>query len=155
MNEIERLHLADRDTAEQLWALQHVAYREEAKRIGVSDLPPLKDTVASLQACGETFYGLYTDDGELAGAVSTEEETGGRTVICRMMVHPERFRQGIGSRLLKHVIAAVAPGSELAVTAEIRNEPAVRLYERYGFRRVQTFRPAPGITMVQFSRQVF
>lgn len=154
MKEIQRLHIADHDTAEQLWALQHAAYLEEARRIGVSDLPPLQDTVASLQACGETFYGFYTDDGELAGAVSTEQVTAGKTVICRMMVLPEHFRQGIGSRLLEHVIAVVPAGSELAVTAEIRNEPAVRLYESYGFRRVETFRPAPDITMVQFSRLI-
>jgi ribosomal protein S18 acetylase RimI-like enzyme len=154
MNDIERLNMADRDTAEQVWALQHAAYREEAKRIGVSDLPPLQDTVAGLQACLETFYGIFTADGQLAGAVSTEQANGDQTVICRMMVHPDYFRQGMGSRLLQQVLSAEPPGSEWTVTAEIRNMPALRLYERHGFRRVRTFRPAPDITMVVLSRAV-
>ncbi|TJY38527.1 GNAT family N-acetyltransferase [Cohnella pontilimi] len=154
MLQVERLHLSVPDTAEQLWALQHAAYREEAKRIGVSDLPPLRDTIASLQACRETFYGCYNEDGELIGAVSTEEEAPGKTVICRMMVRPDQFRQGIGSRLLRHVIGAAEPSSELTVTSEIRNEPALRLYEGHGFRRVSTFSPAPDIQMVLFTLPV-
>jgi ribosomal protein S18 acetylase RimI-like enzyme len=154
MRQVERLNLSVLETAEQLWAMQHAAYREEAKRIGVADLPPLKDTMASLQASKETFYGCFSEDGDLTGAISTEEEAPGKTVICRMMVRPDQFRRGIGSLLLEHVISEAAPVGELSVTAEIRNEPALRLYERYGFRRVRTFSPAPDVTMVLFSRPV-
>ncbi|WP_276357782.1 GNAT family N-acetyltransferase [Cohnella caldifontis] len=150
--DIRRLDLRDRELAEELWALQHAAYRQEADLIGVPSLPPLQDTVQSLQNCGETFYGCFGDDGELVGAVSTEAEDGGMTV-CRMMVHPARFRQGIGSRLMSYVLSETPSVREWTVTAEIRNLPAIRLYERHGFLPGGTFQPAPDITMVRLSRK--
>ncbi|MBW5449389.1 GNAT family N-acetyltransferase [Cohnella sp. CFH 77786] len=150
---IHPLDLTNPDIAEELWALQHAAYRREADLIGVPDLPPLKDTVLTLQHCGETFYGCWTEDGELAGAISIEDEPDGVTVICRMMVQPDYFRKGIGSALVAHVLAEVPGGSEVSVTAETRNEPAVRLYERQGFQPEEIFKPAPGITMVRYVRK--
>lgn len=151
---IERLRVADPETAEQLWALQHAAYRREAELIGVADLPPLRDTVESLRLCGETFYGYVTDDGDIVGAVSTERESENEVAICRMMVHPDHARQGIGGKLLQHVIDGADCGALLTVTAEVRNEPAVRLYERFGFRPAGRLDPAPGIRMVRMTRRV-
>lgn len=151
---IQRLDLADAETAEELWAMQHAAYRQEAALIGVPDLPPLRDTVESLRTCGEVFYGYRGDDGVLAGAVSLEEEPGGRFAICRMMVDPERQRQGIGSRLLEHVLAELPVGREIEVTAEARNRPAIRLYERLGFEAEDTFHPDPRVSMIRFVRTV-
>lgn len=150
--QIERLDLRDRDTAEELWSLQHAAYRIEASLIGVADLPPLRETIGDLQACGETFWGLRTPEGQLAGALATERE-GEKTIICRMMVHPAFFRQGIGHRLLSRVMAEHSPNGLWEVTAEIRNRPAIALYEKNGFRPVETFSPVPGITMVRMRSQ--
>ncbi len=147
---IERLDLRSEDTAEELWSLQHAAYRVEASIIGVADLPPLRETVADLMVCGETFWGCRTEDGDLVGAISTEKETEGDTVtLCRVMVHPERFRQGIGRLLLTHAIEAYPEGVRFEVTAETRNRPAIALYERLGFRAVDTFAPRPDIAMLR------
>lgn len=72
---IQSLSLRDEDTLGQLWRLQHMAYRLEAKIIGFQDIPPLLDTMETLQNCGETFYGCVDDgDGELLGAVAVAEE---------------------------------------------------------------------------------
>jgi ribosomal protein S18 acetylase RimI-like enzyme len=154
--EIKKLHLKDSDTAEQLWELQHAAYRIEASLIGApqSALPPLRDTVETLRQCRETFYGYLTEDGGIAGAISLEQETPDRYVICRMMVHPERFRQGIASLLMQHVLSVVPPGSVLTVTAEIRNRPAIALYKRYGMTECKSFQPVPGITMIRLALTV-
>lgn len=150
---IQELNLADRSVAEELWALQHASYRHEAALIGAADLPPLQDTVHSLQNCGEKFYGFFSGDEELAGAISTETGSSGERVICRVMVRPDFFRQGIGTRLLQHVISETPAGTLLVVTAEVRNTPAVRLYEQNGFVRAGTFKPAPHITMIRFEKK--
>ncbi|MBB6694816.1 GNAT family N-acetyltransferase [Cohnella xylanilytica] len=147
---IERLDLTDENTAEELWSLQHAAYRVEASLIGVADLPPLRESVADLMACGETFWGCRTEDGDLVGAISTEEETEGGTVaLCRVMVHPEHFRQGVGRLLLTHAIGAYPGDVRWEVTAEKRNLPAIALYEKLGFRAVETFAPRPDIAMLR------
>ncbi|XID95893.1 GNAT family N-acetyltransferase [Paenibacillaceae bacterium WGS1546] len=150
MDIIVELDIRDADTAEEVWALQHPAYRAEAALIGVADLPPLQDTVRTLQACGETFLGLRNAEGELAGAVSYEQEEAGRYAICRMMVHPDCMRRGIGSRLLGRLLSGLPATAEWTVTAEIRNVPAIALYEKFGFVRRESFKPVPDIEMVRF-----
>jgi hypothetical protein len=53
---------------------------------------------------------------------------------------------------MRHILSE-SPGCQWKVTAEIRNAPAIGLYERHGFVQERTFRPAPGITMVQLGRR--
>lgn len=153
---IRRLDLTRRETAEEIWALQHRAYRLEAKTIGVSGLPPLHDTVASLQRCAERFYGEFDADDLLAGAISYLEERDGKDgpicVICRLMVDPERLRQGIGSRLVEYVLNDRPHGTVWRVTAESRNAPAIALYENKGFVGQAACQPVSGISMIRFER---
>jgi ribosomal protein S18 acetylase RimI-like enzyme len=143
------LDIRQLETAEEVWALQHPAYRLEAALIGVATLPPLMDTIESLQACGEVFWGYRDPDENLAGAVSYEEEREGLYTICRLMVHPDYLRQGIGSLLVKHLLFQLPDTAICTVTAEIRNLPAIALYERCGFKRLETFKPIPEITMLR------
>jgi GNAT superfamily N-acetyltransferase len=150
---IVSLHIKQQETAEEVWALQHPAYRVEAALIGVSDLPPLRDTVKSLQKCGESFWGYRDDDeGDLIGAISFVQEREAHYTICRMMVHPDFLRRGIGSLLMKHLLLGPPKFVTWTVTAEIRNLPALSLYESFGFIRSDTFEPIPGVTMQRLER---
>jgi ribosomal protein S18 acetylase RimI-like enzyme len=150
---IVSLNIKDRNTAEEVWALQHPAYRAEAALIGVLDLPPLQDTIQSLQSCGESFFGYRVPEGELAGAVSFEQEEELQYTLCRLMVHPKYFRKGIGGQLVNHLLSALPPAATCNVTAEIRNVPAIKLYERAGFVRTETFQPVFDITMVRMQHR--
>ena len=147
----EVIQMKNVEAAEEVWALQHAAYRVEAAIIGVTDLPPLHETVESLRHSNETFYGFRSPEGELAGALSFAREQDGRYFIGRLMVHPEYFRQGIGFRLLSYLLAAF-PTVHWTVTAEARNSPALALYEKVGFVRISSYEPAPGITLHQLER---
>lgn len=147
----EVIQMKDKEAAEEVWALQHAAYRVEAAIIGVANLPPLQETVEDLRGIEETFYGFRSPEGELAGAISYAQEQDGRCVICRLMVHPEHFRKGIGSRLLSLLLAAF-PAVRWTVTAEARNAPALILYEKAGFVRTRSYEPVPGITLFKLER---
>lgn len=147
---IRSLELQTFDTSETVWALQHAAYRYEALRIGETALPPLLDTVETLQRCGETFFGHFEADGELTGAVSVKADADGTAEICRLMVDPERFRQGIGSALLKYLFTEALPERSWSVTTEIRNLPAIGLYTRHGFISAERWCPTPALTLVRF-----
>ncbi|MCC3375835.1 N-acetyltransferase [Cohnella sp. REN36] len=152
MAQIERLDLRKAETAEELWLLQHAAYRVEAELIGVADLPPLKDTIATLQAAEEIFWGFRDEEGELVGVLATEHPKADEAVISRMMVHPSQFRRGIAGRLLGFVLEAAPPSTAWEVTAEERNLPAIALYQRFGFREAGRFRPRADIVMIRMIR---
>lgn len=152
MPTIERLDLSSMDNASDLWRLQHAAYRIEAELIGVPDLPPLHDTIASLQASEEAFWGCRDSDGELIGAIAAERAKDGSGVISRMMVHPDHFRKGIAGALIAHMMEAWKEVRAWEVTAEARNLPAIALYERSGFVAGETFHPRDDITMITMKR---
>ena len=146
---ITLLSLKDKDTVQQIWALQHMAYPLEAERIGFSEIPPLMDTFESIALCGEIFYGFETEDGELAGAIAVEEKPDTVT-ISRMMVHPDCFRQGIASSLVQHVLDTYREVQEFTVSTGLKNTPAVRLYEKFGFQPEVTYEVAPGVELSDF-----
>lgn len=150
---IETIRMNDRDAVEELWALQHAAYRAEAALIGVATLPPLLDTVETLLASPERYYGFRTAEGQLVGAISCETDSEGRNTLCRLMVHPDYHRQGIGSNLLEYMLSH-EPAAVWTVTAEVRNRPALALYEKAGFVRKGTQNPVPDITLVLLERLV-
>lgn len=150
---IQSLSLRDEDTLGQLWRLQHMAYRLEAKIIGFQDIPPLLDTMETLQNCGETFYGCVDDgDGELLGAVAVAEEEINTLTITRMMVHPDHFRKGIAASLMQYVFAEHPDLPRYIVSTGTRNQPAVNLYRRFGFEPVEAVQIAPGVELTTFHK---
>src|SRR3954466_51630 len=92
---IHRLALSDDDTLRGLWELQRAAYAVEAELIGFDGIPPLRESLDDLRACGESFLG--TED--LTGAVSWVRLDDGTLDICRLVVHPRAHRTGIASAL--------------------------------------------------------
>lgn len=151
---IRQMDLSDSSTVEELWALQHAAYRQEAALIGAADLPPLLDTLEKIRHSEEAYYGYFMEDQELAGAVSMLSAAGECT-LCRLMVAPAFLRRGIASALLQHLIDGLFPGSAWVVNAEVRNVPAIRLYERNGFHIANYWQPSPRLTMARMVRPGF
>ncbi|MBE7683020.1 MULTISPECIES: GNAT family N-acetyltransferase [Paenibacillus] len=149
---IQLLSLNDLETTGQLWRLQHVAYRLEAEMIGFQDIPPLMDTIESLQSCGETFYGCLDDEEELLGAVAVAEEEKGTLTITRMMVHPEHFRKGIAAALMRHVFEQYPDLPRYIVSTGTLNQPAVNLYTKFGFIPVEVTSIAPGVELTTFHK---
>lgn len=146
---ITPLSLQDQDTLEQLWRLQHIAYRLEAERIGFHQIPPLMDTLDTLRACGEQFYGRVDEEAEIIGAVAVEEGTDS-ICISRMMVHPDCFKQGIASSLMEYVLKEYNKVPLKVVSTGALNLPAVSLYQKYGFKPVSSEEIAPGVELITF-----
>lgn len=146
---IRALNHRDEQIAAQIWRLQHAAYRAEAALIGIAELPPLQETIADIRQLEETFYGIVGDDGELAAALSVES-AGDELTICRVMVHPDRFRTGLARRLLRHIEAVHEAVTGFRVSAAVTNEPAVRLYTSLGYVPVREYSPLAGLVMAEF-----
>lgn len=132
---IKRLDIKDTYTTEQIVDLQKQAYILEAELIDFYDIPPLKDTIDTLKQCDEIFYGYYADD-VLAGLISykLEEEV---LDIYRVAVRPEYFRRGIARQMIEFVGSINNGIKRIIVSTGLKNQPAVSLYLRLGFKKVR------------------
>jgi GNAT superfamily N-acetyltransferase len=148
--QIAPLDLDAEPTAEALVALQRASYRVEAALLGTDDLPALRELPADLRASGESFLGAHVD-GRLVGAISWKALAGGTVDIHRLVVHPDAFRQGIGTQLLQALDEQLRPRRTLVATGAA-NVPARRLYEGLGFRAVGEQVVGQGVRLVHMER---
>ena len=135
--------------AKRILGLQKASYEVEAEIIGSRDLPPLRESVGELRDCGEEFH-VYYSDGKLAGAISFKRMDGIMD-IHRLMVHPAYFRKGIATELLAK-IEELYPFDELIVSTGAKNGPAIRFYERHGFRKIKETMMSEGILIACFKK---
>lgn len=133
--------------------LGRAAYRVEADLIGFDGIPPLHETAEQVCASSETFWGCRLE-GRLAGVIAFEriEQPEAEVEISRLIVHPDFFRRGIGSRLLEVVLARHPEAVRFTVSTGEKNIPAVSLYERYGFQTDGRREVAPGVWIMIMSR---
>ena len=84
--------------------------------------------------------GLRAADGTLAGCVALTRYGDGLAVVGMMLVDEHFGRQGLGRRLMDHVLAAAGPAT-VFLYATALGRP---LYERVGFRAIATVTTSVG-----------
>ncbi len=147
---IRAIHLFNDSELEQLWFLQHTAYRIEAERAGFQHVPPILETMSQLQSSEQNYIGFFHEEC-LWGALSYVIDDTSLT-ICRLMVDPEHFRQGIAFQLIEHIIETSHQIQEFIVYTGAKNTAAVQLYQKHGFHPVGDVEAASGIVLTEFKR---
>lgn len=130
--------------------LQFLSFKVEADLIEFYEIPPLKDTIESLQKCGETFFGYYIDN-ELCGVISYKNENK-ELDIHRLMVHPNHFRKGIARELLEYIQKNEVGYETIIVATGSKNAPAVRFYQYNGFEITEERTVAEGLSLTFFKK---
>ncbi|MEW9097136.1 MAG: GNAT family N-acetyltransferase [Clostridiaceae bacterium] len=132
---IKKLDIENKYILEKILDIQKASYLVEAEIIGFYDIPTLKDTIETIKESEETFYGYYMDN-ILAGLISykVEEEI---LDIHRVAIHPNFFRRGIGEKLLNFIQTTQKDVNKILVTTGKENKPAVNLYIKNGFKKVE------------------
>lgn len=149
---ITKLNREDQAILEQMINVQRAAYAVEADLIGTRNIPPLNETIEELEAVhDEEFFG-FVMDGELMGFVATMDESP-HLRISRMVVDPKFFKNGIGKALVLYVLNHRKPGQPVIVSTGEKNEPARRLYEKFGFQLQRTFEVGDGTGIVEFIKK--
>ena len=147
---IKRLDLHNNNLVKELFELQRASYLVEAKLINFFEIPPLKETMAELKKCGESFLGYFECD-KLTGALSYTSE-GEVLTICRMIVHPNHFRKGIAQKLLEEAEKINGEMSIIKVSTGKENIPAKKLYQKNGYKLVGDFEVVPGLYISNFEK---
>lgn len=132
--------------------VQIPSYKIEAEIIDFYEIPPLKDTVETLQQCGETFFGYFLSE-ELCGAISIKVE---KDVIDihRLIVHPKYFRKGIAKKLLDFIEGNLEGIKTILVSTGSKNTPAVNFYEKNGFSKIGETRVNERLSLTSFKKKI-
>jgi len=149
---IRKLQIEDVRDAGCVLAMQIPSYMVEAELIGFFEIPPLKDSLATLMQCGETFYGYFIDE-QLAGAISYKMECQVLD-IYRMMVHPSYFRRGIARSLIGYIEHVEDGIEKMLVSTGTKNIPAKQLYASLGFVEVGEREVAEGVYVTLFEKMM-
>ena len=145
---IRLLDLTQLDIANSILELQRASYLVEAELIEFYQIPQLSESLSSLQACQETFYGYYIGDA-LAGIISFKVVKDVLD-IHRVAVHPKSFRRGIAQKLIRYAEELYQHISQITVRTGSANIPAVNLYLHCGYRITRTLRISEDLDVTEF-----
>jgi len=147
---IEPLDHRDRAVAQRIHAIQWAAYTQEAQLLGVTDFPPLRQTVERIQDSEEQFLGAVAL-GTLAGIAAIEQTQDPQALcISSLVVMPAMQRRGVASALLREVLRRFGSHT-LVVSTAAANGPALALYGRFGFAELDR-RLAGSLELVRLGR---
>ncbi len=89
-----------------------------------------------LKAPGVTFWSIW-DGHALAGCGALKQHDGQLGEVKSMRTHRAHLRKGAGARMLEHIINKARARGLSRLSLETGSspafEPAIRLYQRYGF----------------------
>jgi len=146
---VKQINHAKRDYAQKIYTLFQASYLVEAKLLEVDYFPPLKRSVHDIMQSDTEFYGFWKAD-EVAGLIEIKQELD-CTDIHSLVVHPNYFRQNLGSQLVSFVLKSV-DSSTFTVETGLKNIPAIKLYEKLGFEEVGQWDLTSGIRKVKFRK---
>ena len=154
--------LDQQQCAEQIHALQMLAYRQEADLLQIRDFPPLHRTVADIRQQPTQYWGIWQHGQTpiLIAAIGLETivdaanaaesaSRGERMLIASLVVASNYQRQGLAKRLLRYSINRL-PKTAWQVSTASQNQAALQLYQSCGFVEERRFqRPIDGNQQLQ------
>lgn len=125
---------AQKEDLEEILKLQYLAYQSEAKLFGNMDIPPLKQTIEEVydEFQKGAILKAVDDGGVIIGSVRAYQD-GGTVYIGKLMVHPSKQGQGIGTQLLLEMEKQY-PNQRYELFTSTRSEKNIALYQKLGYK---------------------
>lgn len=147
---IKRLQNTDIEVSKKIRSVFQSSYKIEAELLNATDFPPLKRPLENYVNSETAFFG-YLNDKELAGVIEITHNNN-FTHINSLVVSPNFFRQGIARKLMEFVFETFDSNLYVVETG-LKNEPATKLYEKFGFKPVKQWDTDHGVRKVKFERK--
>lgn len=125
---------AEKEDLQRILDLQYLAYQSEAKLFNNPDIPPLKQTLAEVESEYQKGVVLKAVDknNTIIGSVRAYYDND-TVYIGKLMVHPEKQGQGIGTQLLA-AIENEYPQKRYELFTSSRSKKNIELYEKSGYK---------------------
>jgi len=148
---IERATISD---AEEILALQKLAYRSEAEIYNDFNIPPLVQTLESLQKDFENqFFVKAVTHGRIIGSVRTYKK-GETCYIGRLIVHPDFQNRGIGTKLMYEIEKVFNHCKRFELFTGDKSERNLFLYEKLGYQIYKKAKITDQTTIVYLEKKV-
>lgn len=125
---------AEKEDLQKILDLQYLAYQSEARLFDNQDIPPLKQTLADVE--NEYQKGLILkaldEDKTIIGSVRAFCDNG-TVYIGKLMVHPSKQGQGIGTQLLL-AMEKQYPKQRYELFTSTKSEKNIALYRKLGYK---------------------
>lgn len=124
---------AEKEDLEEILKLQYLAYQSEAKLFGNMDIPPLMQTLEEVydEFQKGAILKAVDDGGIIIGSVRAYQD-GGTVYIGKLMVHPSKQGQGIGTQLLLEMEKQYL-NQRYELFTSTRSEKNIALYQKLGY----------------------
>ena len=125
---------AQKEDLEEILKLQYLAYQSEAKLFGNMDIPPLMQTLEEVydEFQKGAILKAVDDGGIIIGSVRAYQD-GGTVYIGKLMVHPSKQGQGIGTQLLLEMEKQYL-NQRYELFTSTRSEKNIALYQKLGYK---------------------
>ena len=125
---------AEKGDLQKILDLQYIAYQSEARLFKNQDIPPLKQTLADVEKEYQKGIVLKVldDDKTIIGSVRAFCENG-TVYIGKLMVHPSKQGQGIGTKLLIEMEKQY-PKQRYELFTSTKSEKNIVLYQKLGYK---------------------
>jgi ribosomal protein S18 acetylase RimI-like enzyme len=146
---IEKLNNKELKIAKNIYSVFQSSYKVEAKLLNAKNFPPLKRSVENFLKSNSIFFGFYNDIA-LTGIIELIKYEN-YTHIRSLVVDPSHFRKGIASKLMKHTFTLVE-SNLIVVETGVKNKPAIKLYEQFGFKETKQWDTDHGVRKVKLEK---
>jgi ribosomal protein S18 acetylase RimI-like enzyme len=139
---------ANKDDLRDILALQKLAYKSEAELYDDHSIPPLTQTIESIEGDFSSHLFLKATISErIIGSVRAYMNHS-TCYVGRLIVHPDLQNQGIGGKLLKAIECHFSGAKRFELFTGHRSKRNIHLYEKNGYREFRREQASKNIIMV-------
>ena len=136
------------DDAQEILALQKLAYQSEAEIYNDFTIPPLHQSLDEIKAeFADQRFLKFCKDGKIVGSVRAYIKEG-TCFVGKLIVHPECQNQGIGTKLLQEIEKAFDHVARYELFTGHKSKKNLYLYEKSGYRIFRRQKVTDDLTIV-------